>query len=95
MTHYDIEMELSMTLFNMVRTLPYKQFSDKDVYADWLANYFERMIYIHPFREGMGVPLKNILQSSWNTTTISYNFQMSNYVGIGWMRMFFLILLIK
>ena len=68
MTHYDIEMELSMTLFNMVRTLPYKQFSDKDVYADWLANYFERMIYIHPFREGNGRSIKEYF-----TEFVEYN----------------------
>lgn len=68
MTHYDIEMELSMTLSNMVRTLPYKQFSDKDAYADWLATYFERTIYIHPFREGNGRSIKEYF-----TEFVEYN----------------------
>ena len=58
MTHYDIDMELNMTLSNMARTLPYKNFSNKEAYADWLADYFERLIYIHPFREGNGRAIK-------------------------------------
>lgn len=68
MTHYDIEMELNMALSNMARTLPYKQFSNKEDYADWLANYFERLIYIHPFREGNGRAIKEYF-----TEFVEYN----------------------
>lgn len=68
MTHYDIKMELEMTLSNMARSLPYKNFTNKDQYAKWLADYFERLIHIHPFREGNGRAIKEYL-----TEFVEYN----------------------
>lgn len=68
MTHYDIEMELEMSLSNMVNSLPYRNFKEKDLYAKWLASYFERLIYIHPFREGNGRAIKEYM-----TEFVEYN----------------------